>query len=205
MSERNPDLKRDAEEIEASSTSVSPPKKKKLDDSSAESHVVVVVVPAVPSSSVASSAESAQGGCSVTSAGEDDGSSSSICSDSVSSESNEIARNSPTSVVDLEAQQISETETSTATARNFSKEGNPGSEALGEITEMESSSVTEKDDRREVSKKPTPEEIDDFFSELGDDDKQKRFIEKYNFDIVNDKPLEGRYKWDRVEPEKEIK
>ncbi|CAA7012813.1 unnamed protein product [Microthlaspi erraticum] len=204
MSERNSDLKkRDAEETEASSTTVSPPeKKKKLDDSSAESHAVVVVVPVIPPSPVASSADSAQGGRSVTSAGEDDGQSSSICSDSVSSKSNEIAATkSPTSVVDLEAHQISETESSTVTARKFSKEGNPESEALGEITDMEPSPVTKKDGGQEVRKKPTAEEIEEFFSELGDDDeKQKRFTEKYNFDIVNDKPLEGRYKWDRVEP-----
>lgn len=58
------------------------------------------------------------------------------------------------------------------------------SECLGEtITEMESSSATErKDNRRKppaVSKTPTPAEIEEFFSELdNEDDKKKQFIEK---------------------------
>ncbi|CAH2053332.1 unnamed protein product [Thlaspi arvense] len=197
MSERNPSSKRDAREFEASSTStsVSPLKKKKLDDSSTDSPDVVIL--AVPSSSVASAADLAPGGFSVPSAGEDDDQSSSICC--LSSESNEIARNSPTSVVDLETREISEV--STSITSNFRKEENPA--FLGETTttEMESPSATERDDRkkpREVDTSPTPAEVEKFLSELENDDEKKRFIEKYNFDIVNDKPLEGRYKWDRL-------
>ncbi|VVA98189.1 unnamed protein product [Arabis nemorensis] len=76
----------------------------------------------------------------------------------------------------LAANQISETETETETSTfittNFRKERNPV---------MKSSSATEKDNRRkspEVRKTPTPAEIEEFFSELENDDKQKRFIEK---------------------------
>ncbi|KFK39247.1 hypothetical protein AALP_AA3G219700 [Arabis alpina] len=188
MSERNHNRKRDACDSgfveEALSISVSPlTKKKKLDDSTTDSHVV----------------DSASGGCSVTSAGEDDEQSSSLSSGCFS---NEIATNNPAFVVDLEAHQKSETETETLTlvSNDFRKERNPVTLALGETTEIESSSATEKrDDRKtspEVRKTPTPAEIEDFFSELENDDNQKRFIEKYNFDIVNDKPLEGRYKWE---------
>lgn len=46
---------------------------------------------------------------------------------------------------------------------------------------MKSSSATERDNRRkapEVRKTPTRAEIEEFFSELENDDKQKRFIEK---------------------------
>ncbi|ESQ47985.1 hypothetical protein EUTSA_v10021551mg [Eutrema salsugineum] len=201
MSERNPKCKRDAKELEASSESVSPLKKKKLDNSSStDSRDVILPVPS--SSSVALSTESAPGGCSVTSAVEDDDKSLSICSGCFNSESNQIAKKSPTCVVDLEAHQISETESLTFIISNFRKEENPVSEALGETTEIESPSATDRDDRRkpgEVGKSPTPAEIEEFFSELENEEK-KRFIEKYNFDIVNDKPLEGRYKWDRLEP-----
>jgi len=73
------------------------------------------------------------------------------------------------------------------------------SEGLGETTtEMESSSATKRK-QPGVRKTPTAAEIEDLFSELeSQDDKKKQFIEKYNFDIVNDEPLEGRYKWDRL-------
>ncbi|KAJ0249130.1 Cyclin-dependent kinase inhibitor 6 [Hirschfeldia incana] len=180
MSERDPNCKRDPE---ASSESISPltKKKKKLDD---DSHGVVVV--AVPSPS------SAEGGDSVTSAGEDDDDKSSIIC--LSSESYEIAKTSPTvAAVDLQEEdhQLAETETSTSITSSIRKEVNP---AVGEITEMESSTSAQKSPG--VSKIPTPGEIEEFLSELEDKD-QKRFIEKYNFDIVNDKPLQGRYKWDR--------
>ncbi|KAG2271458.1 hypothetical protein Bca52824_066013 [Brassica carinata] len=176
MSERNLNSKRESRELQASSTSVSPlQKKKKLDDSSADSHAVVL---AIPSPSVAST----QGRYSVTS--DDDDKSSIVSSGCFSSESNETVRNNPSSGVDLE---------------------DTVSEALGETTEteMESSSPALKRDNKPpgVSKIPTAEEVEAFLSELeGGEDKQKRFIEKYNFDIVNDKPLQGRYMWDRLKP-----
>ncbi|KAF8081768.1 hypothetical protein N665_0868s0022 [Sinapis alba] len=198
MSERDPNCKRDARDPEPSSASISPlkKKKKKLDDSLTDSHGVGVVVVAVSSPSTTSSADSSQGGCSVTSAGEDDDDKSSIIC--FSTESYEIARSSPAVAVDLQAHEISETETSTSiTSSNIRKEVNQVSEALGETTETESSSARKSP---EVSKKsPTPGEIEEFLSELENKD-QKRFIEKYNFDIVNDKPLQGRYKWDRFKP-----
>ncbi|CAN6811379.1 unnamed protein product [Brassica oleracea] len=196
MSERDPNCKRDARALEAPSASDSQLKKKKLDD---DSHGVVFL--AVPSPSVASSDDSSRGGCSVTSAGEDDDKSSIIC---FSSESNEIPRKSPTVSVDLETHQISD-DLSVSGRISHRNEANPASEALGETTELESSSAVERDDRKsspEVSKNPTPAEIEEFLSELENKD-QKRFMDKYNFDIVNDKPLQGRYKWDRVKPLKE--
>ncbi|MCD7464731.1 hypothetical protein HAX54_053308 [Datura stramonium] len=45
---------------------------------------------------------------------------------------------------------------------------------------------------------PTAHEMNDFFS--GTEEKQQRqFIEKYNFDPVNDKPLPGRYEWVKLD------
>ncbi|XP_058735413.1 cyclin-dependent kinase inhibitor 6 [Vicia villosa] len=41
------------------------------------------------------------------------------------------------------------------------------------------------------------EEIDEFFARF-EREEQKRFSEKYNFDIVRDVPLEGRYEWVRL-------
>ncbi|XP_019188187.1 PREDICTED: cyclin-dependent kinase inhibitor 3-like [Ipomoea nil] len=44
---------------------------------------------------------------------------------------------------------------------------------------------------------PSAEEIDEFFA-YAEQQQQRLFIEKYNFDIVNDLPLPGRYEWVRV-------
>ncbi|KAM3327079.1 cyclin-dependent kinase inhibitor 4 [Capsicum chacoense] len=45
---------------------------------------------------------------------------------------------------------------------------------------------------------PTAREMDEFFSS-GEEQEVKNFIEKYNFDPVNEKPLPGRYEWVKVD------
>lgn len=45
---------------------------------------------------------------------------------------------------------------------------------------------------------PTAHEMEEFFSSA-EEKQQRLFIEKYNFDPVNDKPLPGRYEWEKVE------
>ncbi|KAL2506455.1 Cyclin-dependent kinase inhibitor 3 [Abeliophyllum distichum] len=46
---------------------------------------------------------------------------------------------------------------------------------------------------------PTSGEMDEFFA--GEEKQQQtQFIEKYNFDPVNDKPLPGRYEWLKLKP-----
>lgn len=47
-------------------------------------------------------------------------------------------------------------------------------------------------------KKPSMEEIEEFFS-VAEKYEAKRFAEKYNYDIVKDVPLEGKYQWVRIE------
>ncbi|KAI8538010.1 hypothetical protein RHMOL_Rhmol09G0067300 [Rhododendron molle] len=45
---------------------------------------------------------------------------------------------------------------------------------------------------------PTVNEMDEFFA--GAEEKQRRqFIEKYNFDLVNDTPLPGQYEWSKLD------
>ncbi|KAE8728064.1 Cyclin-dependent kinase inhibitor 5 [Hibiscus syriacus] len=46
---------------------------------------------------------------------------------------------------------------------------------------------------------PTSHEMDEFFA-LAEADQQRQFIEKYNFDPATDKPLPGRYQWEKVDP-----
>ncbi|MED6156987.1 hypothetical protein PIB30_019286 [Stylosanthes scabra] len=49
--------------------------------------------------------------------------------------------------------------------------------------------------RRQI---PTAHEMDEFFAEI-EQAQQKQFMEKYNFDPVNEKPLPGRYEWEKLE------
>ncbi|GAB2282018.1 hypothetical protein Dimus_016578 [Dionaea muscipula] len=46
---------------------------------------------------------------------------------------------------------------------------------------------------------PTTFEMEEFFADA-ELQQQKLFMEKYNFDIVNDSPLPGHYEWVRVDP-----
>ncbi|KAL7156784.1 hypothetical protein ABFS83_02G032500 [Erythranthe nasuta] len=46
---------------------------------------------------------------------------------------------------------------------------------------------------------PAAAELEEFFA-AAEKYEQKRFAEKYNFDIVNDVPLEGTYQWVRLQP-----
>ncbi|WZZ64070.1 cyclin-dependent kinase inhibitor 7 isoform X1 [Brassica napus] len=126
-------------------------------------------------------------------------------SSSVSSgcSSSEIARDTGLPFLDLEAQQqISETEVSSLITINFRAQGSPSSEILGE---MDSATTTTKTERRvgqkqeKKAKAPTQAELDDFFS-AAERGQQKRFTDKYNYDIVNDTPLEGRYEWVSLKP-----
>ncbi|CAH8361516.1 unnamed protein product [Eruca vesicaria subsp. sativa] len=46
--------------------------------------------------------------------------------------------------------------------------------------------------------RPTTPEMDEFFSGA-EEEQQKQFIDKYNFDPVNEQPLPGRYEWKKVD------
>ncbi|GMH08023.1 hypothetical protein Nepgr_009863 [Nepenthes gracilis] len=45
---------------------------------------------------------------------------------------------------------------------------------------------------------PSAHEMDGFFAGT-EEEQQRQFIDKYNFDPVNEKPLPGRYEWERLE------
>ncbi|XP_022149452.1 cyclin-dependent kinase inhibitor 7-like isoform X1 [Momordica charantia] len=50
-----------------------------------------------------------------------------------------------------------------------------------------------------VAKMPTESDLEEFFISA-EKNLQKCFAEKYNYDIVEDVPLEGRYEWIRLKP-----
>ncbi|KAD5318336.1 hypothetical protein R6Q59_033589 [Mikania micrantha] len=121
------------------------------------------------------------------------------------------------SISDLKAKCHSETETFNSINGGFSRDSNTSSVICSETEEIESVStsnpetkvkkeqasvaVDEATSRRKppppAAKMPSPAELEEFFcqAELYE---QKRFIEKYNFDIVKDVPTEGRYQWVRL-------
>ncbi|GMI88227.1 hypothetical protein HRI_002492000 [Hibiscus trionum] len=104
----------------------------------------------------------------------------------------EILKDRPR-IVDLEAKS-SETEISTCTnIYNFS------SELCGDSDEMESPGKKPSPLPAKPPKMPSQAEIDEFFS-VAEKYEQKRFAEKYNYDIVKDVPLDGRYRWIRLQP-----
>ncbi|GMI76179.1 inhibitor/interactor with cyclin-dependent kinase, KIP-RELATED PROTEIN 3 [Hibiscus trionum] len=46
---------------------------------------------------------------------------------------------------------------------------------------------------------PTAQEMEAFFA-CAEQQQQRQFMEKYNFDIANDSPLPGRYEWVKITP-----
>ncbi|CAE6004403.1 unnamed protein product [Arabidopsis arenosa] len=67
----------------------------------------------------------------------------------------------------------------------------------GRIT-REETATTEEEMAKSTTEMPTESEIEDFFVEA---EKQinEKFKKKYNFDFENEKPLEGRYEWIKLE------
>ncbi|XP_071691750.1 cyclin-dependent kinase inhibitor 7-like isoform X2 [Rutidosis leptorrhynchoides] len=111
---------------------------------------------------------------------------------------------------DLNVELRFESETSMCSNDGFSKEASASSEICLDSDEMESSSTLKKKTSSKlaaascrkpitVSNCPTAAEIDEFFS-IAEKKEEKRFMDKYNYDIVNDVPMEGRYQWVRLKP-----
>ncbi|KZV37448.1 Cyclin-dependent kinase inhibitor family protein [Dorcoceras hygrometricum] len=50
-----------------------------------------------------------------------------------------------------------------------------------------------------AGRSPSAEEIEEFFAAV-EEYEQKRFAEKYNYDIAKDVPLEGKYEWVPLHP-----
>ncbi|KAL4319977.1 hypothetical protein GQ457_18G016560 [Hibiscus cannabinus] len=123
-------------------------------------------------------------------------SSASRCS---SNESCDILKDS-LRIVDLEPKSF-ETEISTCTNINkFSRETTPLSKPCGgDSYEMEPPAKKPLPSSAKPPKMPSQAEIDEFFS-VAEKYEQKRFAEKYNYDIVKDVPLHGRYQWLRLKP-----
>lgn len=69
----------------------------------------------------------------------------------------------------------------------------------GSSTKRRSPNASNQRSQNALRNIPTAREMEDFFT-CAEQPQQRLFIEKYNFDIVNDSPLPGRYEWVRVAP-----
>ncbi|MFS7979683.1 putative cyclin-dependent kinase inhibitor [Helianthus anomalus] len=111
--------------------------------------------------------------------------------------------------LDLKTESRFKTETSMSSNDGFSRETSSSSEICLNSDEMESSSKLKSNPLSPAAtscrkpstagNSPTAAEIDEFFS-VFEKKEQKRFADKYNYDIVNDVPMEGRYKWVVLKP-----
>ncbi|KAB1998259.1 hypothetical protein ES319_D12G076900v1 [Gossypium barbadense] len=101
---------------------------------------------------------------------------------------------------DLEDESI-EVETSTHFSSS-ERETTPLNELRAEPEDLDSTSrPSETNSRRRstVEKMPTEAELEEFFAPA-EKKLQKQFADKYNYDTVQDEPLEGRYEWIRLKP-----
>ncbi|KAI4327464.1 hypothetical protein L6164_019923 [Bauhinia variegata] len=102
---------------------------------------------------------------------------------------------------DLEVESA-QVETSTCNSSDERREMCPPSELRTNSQEVESTEkATEANSRRTTTenKMPTESELEEFFG-AAEKEIQKRFVDKYNYDIVKDVALEGRYEWVRLKP-----
>ncbi|KAF5444042.1 hypothetical protein F2P56_036548 [Juglans regia] len=134
---------------------------------------------------------------------------SSFCTDQLTAsccssndQSNEDVRDN-SRLMDLEAKISFETVDSTYINNKLSRETTPSSDLCGDSDEMDSLARKPSAENHRpsilVAKAPPKEEIEEFFA-TADKYEQKRFAEKYNYDIVKDVPMEGRYQWVRLKP-----
>ncbi|KAG6711428.1 hypothetical protein I3842_05G052400 [Carya illinoinensis] len=108
-----------------------------------------------------------------------------------SNESSEVVKDR-FRLMDLEAKSFETVDS--ACINTELRETTPSSELCGESDEMDSLAR-----KTSAAKTPPKEEIEEFFAKA-EKQEQKRFAEKYNYDIVKDTPLEGRYQWVRLKP-----
>ncbi|KAK4401639.1 Cyclin-dependent kinase inhibitor 7 [Sesamum angolense] len=103
-----------------------------------------------------------------------------------------------------------ETDIAAFTDEVFSREATPTSELYGDSEQVlmypnaTSKKKSSPPPRRKIPASlaetmPSAAELEEFFA-AAEKYEQKRFTEKYNYDIVKDVPLEGKYQWVRLQP-----
>ncbi|KAL0430296.1 UNVERIFIED_CONTAM: Cyclin-dependent kinase inhibitor 7 [Sesamum radiatum] len=83
----------------------------------------------------------------------------------------------------------------------FRRGTTPLTEVQAESVEMDSTARPLESNSRHRSmaeKMPSEAELEEFFA-AAEKNLQRQFIDKYNYDIVKDLPLEGRYEWVQIQ------
>ncbi|CAN6996520.1 unnamed protein product [Brassica rapa subsp. trilocularis] len=70
--------------------------------------------------------------------------------------------------------------------------------SLGSSTKLNNGISDQREETLSGSHRPTTPDMDRFFSGA-EEKQQKQFIDKYNFDPVNELPLPGRFEWEKVD------
>ncbi|KAB2061629.1 hypothetical protein ES319_A10G098400v1 [Gossypium barbadense] len=102
---------------------------------------------------------------------------------------------------DLEDESI-EVKSSTHFSSRERREATPLSELRAEPEDMDSTSRPSGGNSRRrsmVEKMPTEAELEEFFV-VAEEKLRNQFAEKYNYDILKDQLVEGRYEWARLKP-----
>ncbi|BAU00202.1 hypothetical protein LR48_Vigan06g033800 [Vigna angularis] len=92
-----------------------------------------------------------------------------------------------------------ETSTFNGAAQIEGKEMNRSGKLLENSEETESVEMISCRASSKARTMPTESELEEFFV-TAEKDIQKRFQDKYNYDVVKDMPLEGRYEWVQLKP-----
>ncbi|ESW28805.1 hypothetical protein PHAVU_002G019500 [Phaseolus vulgaris] len=100
--------------------------------------------------------------------------------------------------LEVESAQV-ETSTCNGASQIERKEMNRSSELLENSEELESVEINSRRDSSKARTMPSELELEEFFV-TAEKDIQKRFQDKYNYDVVKDVPLEGRYEWVQLKP-----
>ncbi|XP_030485985.2 cyclin-dependent kinase inhibitor 7 isoform X1 [Cannabis sativa] len=120
--------------------------------------------------------------------------------------SDQVVNDRSLRLVDLQVDGVKSFETTDSipmynNSNKFSRETTPSSELCGESAEEAEALALAVNIRRRTPSGITPprNEIEEFFA-IAEKTEQKRFTEKYNFDVVKDTPLDGRYQWVCLKP-----
>ncbi|KAB2626428.1 cyclin-dependent kinase inhibitor 7-like [Pyrus ussuriensis x Pyrus communis] len=101
--------------------------------------------------------------------------------------------------VDLEADESDQVESST-----YNSSRDERREMTVPTSEVRAEAESTAEPKEAESQRRSPPlvnvlELEEFFAAT-EKESQQKFIEKYNYDVVKDEPLEGRYEWIRLKP-----
>ncbi|KAJ0798252.1 putative cyclin-dependent kinase inhibitor domain-containing protein [Helianthus annuus] len=101
---------------------------------------------------------------------------------------------SASSVISLETEEIESVSTSKPNKKKKKKKTTPATVGV-----EEDEATSRRKPPAPAAMMPFAAEIEEFFSKA-EKYEQKQFAEKYNYDIVKDVPMEGRYQWIELKP-----